>query len=102
REASALHARSLALARRIVPGSRKLAIVIGAAAWHERRLKNYDAAIRMMREQIALFEKGTDPKDEEHQAALETLAGTLGLARRFDEAETAFARAIEVRKATGR
>ncbi|MBX7187283.1 MAG: tetratricopeptide repeat protein [Vicinamibacteria bacterium] len=101
REASALHERSVALARRIVPGSRKLAIVMGAAAWHHRRLKEYDLAIAMMREQIALFEKVTDVRDPEYLAALETLAGTLGLARRFDEAEAAFTRTIEVRKATG-
>jgi len=102
REASALHGRSLALARRIVPNSRKLAIVVGAAAWHERRLRNYDTAIRMMREQVALFEKVTDTRDDEYQAALETLAGTLGLARRFDEADAAFSHAIEVRKATSK
>ncbi len=100
-EAAALFERAIGLARRLDPGSLRLADVLGSAAWQRRGMGNLDGAIALMRETVELQLQLVGEHDDKYLSSLDTLAGTLGLARRFDESEESFQRAIAVRRAAG-
>lgn len=99
--ATALFERAMALARRIEPNSTRLAITVGTAGWHYRMIGNFDYAIDLLREQERLLKTLNGERHRESLSALETLATTLALARRFDESEASFRRLIELRRAIG-
>ncbi len=101
-EASALFERAVATARRIAPDSERLSDVLGASGWNQRALGHYDAAIALMRESAALHLRHGSKLDDDYFSGLETLAGTLSLARRFDESEQIFQQVIMARRAAGR
>lgn len=101
-EASALFERAVATARRIAPDSERLSDVLGASGWNQRALGHYDAAIALMRESAELDLRHGSKLDDDYFSGLETLAGTLALARRFDESEQIFRQVIASRRADGR
>lgn len=101
-QAAQMFERAVALARRIEPGSRRLAITVGTAGWHYRRIGDLDRATGLLDEQVVLLAKEGGEQDMDYQTALETLASTYGQARRFDESETAFRKLIDLRRASGR
>ncbi len=101
-EATALFEQAIAIARRIAPDSERLSNVLGAAGWHQRALGNHDAAIALMRESAELDWRHGNHLDDDYFSGLETLAGTLSLARRFDESEQIFKRVVAARREAGR
>lgn len=100
-EATKLFEQAIELARRLAPNTERLSEVLGATAWHQRTLRNYDASIELMRERLALDEHLNGDTQAEHLQMLEALAGTLGLANRYAEAEEIFQRVIQQRRADG-
>ena len=101
-EASLLFERAVATTRRLEPDSERLSNVLGASGWNQRALGNYDAAIALMRESAELDLRHGNNRDDDYLSGLETLAGTLALARRFGESEDMFQRVIRMRRDAGR
>lgn len=100
-EAASVFEQVLALTRRFQPESRQLAEVLGSYSWNERRRGNYERAIALRREALALLVRLLGETHEESISESETLANTLTLARRYDEAEALFLRARQLRQDTG-
>lgn len=101
KQATQVFERAMALARRIEPGSRRLAFTVGTAGWYFGRNGDLDRATQLLSEQLTLLAKVVGERDMDYQGALETLASTYGQARRFEESETAFRKLIDLRRATG-
>lgn len=100
-EAAPVFEQLLALTRRLQPDSRQLAEVLGTYSWNERRRGNYELAIALRREALALQLRLLGETHEESISESETLANTLTLARRYDEAEALFRRARQLRENAG-
>lgn len=100
-EAAPVFEQVLALTRRFQPESRQLAEVLGTYSWNERRRGNYERAIALRREALALQVRLLGEAHEESISESETLANTLTLARRYDEAEALFLRARQLRENAG-
>lgn len=89
------------LARRIAPESDELADALGELGWNERMLGHHERAIRMLQDAAALRVRlhGTD--HEARAGELAAIANTMGLARRYDEAEPLFLESIALRRRHG-
>lgn len=101
-EATPLYESSLALMRRLRPGSKGLVDVLTSYGWNERRRGNYAHAIVLMQEANALQLRLLGEADETYALEMETIANTMSLARRFDEADPLFRRAMELHRRYGR
>lgn len=100
--ASELFEKSLALMRKLRPASRDLAEELATYGWNERRRGNYDHAILLMSEANDLQLRLLGEADENYYQELATIANTMNLARRFDEAGPLFLRALELQRQYGR
>lgn len=101
-EATPLFEQSLALMRKLKPGSIALTEVLSSYGWNERRGGNYDLAIALMQEGSVLRRELQGEAHEDYTLKLEAIAGTMSLARRFDEAGPLFEQALELRHRYGR
>lgn len=101
-EAAPLFERSLALTRKLKPGSADLYDVLASYGWNERRRGKYDHAIALMQEADALQLRLRGEADEDYAWEMEAIANTMSLAHRFDEAEPLFLRSQELNRRYGR
>ncbi|MEO8802427.1 MAG: serine/threonine-protein kinase [Rudaea sp.] len=101
-EAAPLFEKSLVLMRRLKPGSLDLAEALASYGWNERRRGNYEHAIALMSEANALQLRLLGEANQDYSLEMETIANTMTLARRFDEAGPLFLRALELQRRYGR
>jgi len=101
-EAAAVFEATVQEAREHHAGSLALASALAAYGWHLRRLSDYDGAIALMREALDLRRLRQGDAHVDFAAQLESLAGTLQLARRFAEAEPLFDQALALHRREGR
>lgn len=101
-EAAPLFEQSLALMRRLRPGSLQLSEILATYGWTERRRGNYDHAIDLMQESNALRLALRGEDDEAYALEMGSIANTMNLARRFDEAEPLFLRMLDLQRRHGR
>lgn len=101
-EASPLFEQSLALMRKLKPGSVQLSEALASYGWNERRRGNYDHAVDLMQEANVLRLRLLGEAHEDYALEMESIANTMSLARRFDEAGPLFLRALDLHRRYGR
>lgn len=101
-QATPLFEKSLTLMRKLKPGSLDLSEQLASYGWNERRRGNYEHAITLMQEANALQLRLLGESHEKYARELESIANTMSLARRFDEAGPLFLRALELNRRHGR
>jgi serine/threonine-protein kinase len=101
-EAAPLFEQSLDLMRKLKPGSMDLAEVLMTYGWNERHRGEYGHAIALMQEGNDSQLRLRGETDEDYAQEMETIANTMSLARRFDEAGPLFLHAQELHRRYGR
>ena len=101
-EAAPLLETALERMRELRPDSMALSDLLGAYGWIERRRGNHARAVTLMQDSAALHLRLEGDAGEDYATQLDGLAGTLSLARRFDEAEALFERAQALHQREGR